>query len=122
MSKLASVDTEFSSIAEIKRAHEQLYSRAMREGRELSSDLEFLSLVENLLAAIRKSAENVTAFEDYVWLGMAATQWQGTYSSIWNIPKTVDIPLPSGGKELVKPLPSNKALSVDEVRDWCKRH
>jgi hypothetical protein len=124
MGKLASIDkgVDLSSITDIKKLHEELYGRAMREGRELGKDLEFLSAVEELLTAIMASAERATVFDDYVWLGLAATQWQVVYSTTWNIPKTIDMPLPSTQKELVKPLPGNKALSADEVRDWCKRH
>lgn len=135
------------SIDEIKKRHHELYEIALKdipdllrkasesptEGarvnveellRENKKFEHYLDNLDSLISDIRSAAAQTESFDVYKWFRDAATKWQTVYSGTLNIPKIIQLSLPT--KELVLPklvlpsLPVGRALSEEEIKDRCK--
>jgi hypothetical protein len=134
--------SQLDSIGDIKRNHQKLYDKALkdipdflREVSESSStgirrNVEellrnsknfkyYLDEVESLIEQIQSASAQTTSFDDYNWLRDAAIKWQTVYAGTLNIPKTIQVSLPSEDMELpslvLPSLPAGRALTEREI-------
>jgi hypothetical protein len=81
------------SIADLKKTHEVLYEKALRDRSALMSNPEglndFLDGVDRFLADIVRISTQVTMLDDYSWLSDVTLKWHVIFSSVFNIQKEV---------------------------------
>ena len=82
---------------------------------------DLLVRINTLLKRIYELAgQRTIRYEDYEWLSEAAASWQSFFSSILNLPKSIDLPK----RDLLPGLPTAGPLTEEEldklVRHWSK--
>lgn len=122
---------EAPTIGKIREMHNRLYEQALKEGKALVAVTEsgkpelstaFRDQVESLLKDMNALSAATTSFEEYRWLGDTAVKWQLVFSSVFNLPKIVQLELPK--QKMVPPVPAPAAptaLSEEEIKDWLKK-
>src|SRR5437868_5098143 len=103
-----------TSLVDVKERHQSLLGQALRNGRELvegNDGKQFMWEVDQLLKDMNCLSESAESFEDYRWLSDAAIKWQVIFSSALNLPRTIQLVLPS---QLLPPQPPITALSEEE--------
>jgi len=103
-----------ATIEDIRKKHEKLYGDILRDHSRLVADKAkfstFMKEANQLLAEMK--AATVTSVEEYDWLNDVAIKWQIVFSSILNIPITIQIAPP----QTLNPSSLVRVLSKDELR------
>ncbi len=103
-----------ATIEDIRRKHEKLYGDILRDHSRLVADKAkfgaFMKEANQLLAEMKSAT--VTSVEEYDWLNDIAIKWQIVFSSILNIPITIQIAPP----QTLDPSSLVRVLSKDELR------
>jgi hypothetical protein len=114
--------TSLTTLEEVKKTDEKLYEEVLRNHPTFVKDEKkldsFIAKADHLLEDLKTLSNRVKSIEDYNWLNEAALKWQVIYSSILNIPKDIQIYLPS--QPLESPLPS-RPFTDDELKKWLKQ-
>jgi hypothetical protein len=114
--------TNLLTLEEVKKMDKKLYEEALRDHPTFVKDEKklnsFIAKADHLLEDLKILSNQVKSIEDYNWLNEAALKWQVIYSSILNIPKDIQIYLPS--QQLESPLPS-RPFTDEELKKWLKQ-
>lgn len=108
------------SIELAEKRHTLLYERALVEGPAAKNDEAFIRDVSDLLVSITRLSDTVDSLDDYRWLADVAIKWQMIFSSVFNIPKSVNIAPPP--ERLIGPKQANTALTESEIAHWISRN
>jgi hypothetical protein len=86
------------TISEIKRRHEEVYEKLLDDpslGKSGDKRDEFLAKeVDPLIEDMKAVSTTDMSFQDYTWLSDTALHWQVLFSSIFNIPRKIEIATP----------------------------
>jgi hypothetical protein len=108
-------------IGEVKAAHAALYQTALDNYPMLRRNADALQRFEadvnRLLESIAGLAAEVKTIEDYDWLCDAILKWQIVFSSIFNIPRNLQVPPPP---RTLEPPPDLKFFSGGDLEQWFK--
>jgi len=107
-----------TTIETIRQKHEEVYGKILREPSLAKSNTERDKFLEEQVYPLLNDMKDLStagiSIEDYTWLSDTAIQWQVVFSSIFNIPRTVEIASP---KQLT---PSSGNLTSDMLDDLLK--